>query len=370
MSELTPPFLDLFQQLRQAGLALTLEQYDLLQQALNQGFGLKSWSDLRRVCKLLWLKPDPIFDADRFDQLFDRYVQQRRQQLQPPDRPVPRQPAPEKSFQSRLPQVPPRRTVSQDAASEIQAPVAAKTRPPAVQPSKQQTHFQLTPVDLPLPLMAIAPLWKRLQQRQLEDSSAYELDLEATVDQISRVGFFSEVVLRPTRVRRANLLLLVDDSEAMRPFRPALQPLLTALQEGRIGPGQIYRFTGYPDNYLYDGQFPSQATALSTVLSRLHRASTVMIVVSEVGAATGTYRAPLVQGITRFLTRVFPCVHDLLWLNPLPRHRWAHTSAQLIDKILTGRMVPLAQSSLQMAIQARSPAKMPLWSLPPSLRNR
>jgi uncharacterized protein with von Willebrand factor type A (vWA) domain len=44
--------------------------------------------------------------------------------------------------------------------------------------------------------------------------------LEATLNRIDQHGYFSEVVLRPERRQQGDLLLLIDDSDAMLPFRP------------------------------------------------------------------------------------------------------------------------------------------------------
>jgi uncharacterized protein len=67
------PMLDLFVRARQAGMHLTIEQYDLLRQALATGAGLADWDDLRDVCRMLWVKPSLNYDAEVFDQVFDDY---------------------------------------------------------------------------------------------------------------------------------------------------------------------------------------------------------------------------------------------------------------------------------------------------------
>lgn len=68
--------LDLFQELRKAGMALTLEQYELLRQAVTQGYGLGGWQDIKRVCRLLWVKPSADYDANIFDRTFEHYIKQ------------------------------------------------------------------------------------------------------------------------------------------------------------------------------------------------------------------------------------------------------------------------------------------------------
>lgn len=167
-----------------------------------------------------------------------------------------------------------------------------------------------------------------------------------------------------------NLLLLVDDSDAMLPFAPALQPLIAAVTEHRVTPAALYRFTVYPDDYLYDWDQSFKAMPLATVLTRLHRSRTTALIVSDGGAAPGTNKPGQKQGIATFLEKLLPCIQRLLWLNPLPRERWQGTSAQAIAQALDGRMIPLDPVSLQTAARLQpSDLMIKLWSLLPPTPN-
>jgi uncharacterized protein len=359
------PFLDLFHDLRQAGMPLAPEQYDLLRQALDQGYGLKGWEDLRRLCRLLWVKPCANYDSEVFERAFDRYVQQLRHQwqaeLEPPaPLPTKRQKASDVPV---LPSVPPRQMPAQQPAAEGQAPIAVKTAPPQYQTSPDP-KFRLMPTQMPVQLETIRGSWKTLRQ-WVREGQEDELDLEETIARINRNGIFGEVVLRPCLVQRAELLILIDESEAMVPFHPAIQPLITAVEEHRISPAQLYRFTVFPDEFLYQWQHPTKAVPLVPLLSRLHRSRTIVWIVSDAGAAAGTYSLERLNGIVEFLTRLLPCVRELLWINPLPAERWQSTTAEAIAQALDGRMIALDPISLQRA--AREPVSSPilkLWSLP------
>lgn len=52
------PLLDLFVQLREAGLPLGVGEYNLLLRALPAGFGLSDRDALARLCGNLWVKSD------------------------------------------------------------------------------------------------------------------------------------------------------------------------------------------------------------------------------------------------------------------------------------------------------------------------
>lgn len=360
MAEL--PFLDLFHHLRAAGLPLAPEQYDLLRQAVDQGYGLKGWDDLQRVCRLLWVKPCPSFDGD----LFDRAVQQYRQQLQR-DWQAELEPEallskPRKSAkQPTLPTVPPRRMPANQPTSEGQAPIALKTAPPDYS-GVDAAEFQLRPKQMPVPLETVRGSWQVLRQL-VRAGHDYELDLEGTIARINREGLFSEVVLRPCLTQRPELWVLVDDSEAMIPFQPVIQPLITAVEEQRLSPARLYRFTVFPDDYLYQWQQPTKAVPLVSLLSRSHQSRTVVWIVSDAGAATGTYSPERLNGIVQFLLQLWPCIRELVWINPLPADRWTGTTAAAIAQVLDGRMIPLDPISLQRIAREPGAAQvLKLWS--------
>jgi len=364
------PFYDLFCHLRGKGFLLTMEQYDLLRQALDRGYGLDGWNGLKRICHRLWVKPSPDFDVEQFDAAFDQYVRQQKELARQLATAEKRSPP---TFESREKPVsiPPRQTPAspppQPPAQEPDAPTAVQTGPSALEPP-QRKDWRLSPVDLPVALTTLPATWKALKKRQPEEGLVYELDIDATIAQIYEVGFFSDVVMRPALDHRAELLLLVDTAEPMIPFRPAFQPLIDALDDRRVTPTQRYRFTGYPDQYLYDWYHPSHALSVSTLLTRLHRDRTIVLVISDAGAATRSYRAERIIGTASFLNRLAPCVRDLLWLNPLPQHRWIQTSAQVIAQVLGGRMIPLDESAMRNAAhQPLIEDRINLCPLPPSI---
>jgi uncharacterized protein len=366
-----PPFLDLFQQLRWAGMELTLEQYDLLQQSLQQGFGLKGWNDLKRLCRILWVKPSVNYDPEIFDRTFDRYVteHQRQFQLQSVPQPLPSPRSENAQITSSLPSIPPRQMPATQATGEVQSPIAVKTLSPSSLAPKR-SDWTMLPKTLPLSLEVVQGAWKTLRRPELS-GAATEINLEATLEEIQRDGSFAEVVLRPERRLRAELLLLVDDSEAMLPFRPALETLIHSVADHRITPAQIYRFTVYPEDYLYDWEIPTKAIPFTTIRSRLHRSRTVALILSDAGAATQSRSQNRQEGIATFLEQLVPCIRQLIWLNPLPPKRWVSTTAEEIALALDGRMIPMDAASLQAIVKDRAlDSTIKLWSLLPSTANR
>ncbi|MEO0971112.1 MAG: hypothetical protein AAFX80_23060, partial [Cyanobacteria bacterium J06639_18] len=257
---------------------------------------------------------------------------------------------------SNLPQIPPRiwKSPSTQERGKEEVPVAVKTESPELRPKpinypgKGEKNFHLTPEDFPVQLQDIQRAWRSLK-KPVKLSSQYELDLEATIEQIEREGIFTDVVMRPVKSRRAEMLLLIDDSLAMIPFFPVLKPLMQAIAENRIYPAQIYRFTSYPDEYVYHWDRPATAEPLTNLLPKMHCSPTIAVIISDAGAATHTFSEERIEGINKFLLRLSPNIRQLIWLNPLPPVRWEQTSAWRINMKLNGKMLSYEPANLQKA---------------------
>ncbi|MBW4511473.1 MAG: hypothetical protein KME64_33920 [Scytonematopsis contorta HA4267-MV1] len=360
--------LDLFQKLRQAGMALTLEQYELLRQAVNKGYGLGGWKDIKRVCRLLWVKPSANYDARIFDRAFEDYIQQHHAKIpletEPTPKNIPSIP-PDKKTPLNLPKIPPRKSKnagmpSKKAESEKEVLGAVKTSS-----TDTSNNFNFTPKDFPINLRDVEVIW-RLLKRPVQIGREYELDIDATLELIEREDFSSDVIMRPVRIRRAELLLLIDDNLAMIPYFSAFEPFIQAINEARITPASIYRFTSYPDEFLYYWHDPTKAEVITNLLPKLHQNRTIALIISEAGATIGTYSEQRINGISKFLSILSPCVRQLIWLNPLPSERWQQTSAWEIHKILDGKMLTYEPAGLQ-ALAKENPqgSMIKIWSTYP-----
>ncbi|MGF1517913.1 MAG: hypothetical protein ACFCVB_08925 [Nodosilinea sp.] len=351
MASLEFPFLDLFHALRREGMALSPEQYDLLRQALGQGLGLDNWTghnwdDLRQVCRVLWVKPCDRYDGDLFDQVFDQYVADKRRTIQALKRkaesefPPPSTPEPPRR---QWPQVPPgkRPAIDEPSPPEKQVPVAAANLGLEGLPEVDASQFTLTPRHLPLPRRAVLDSW-HLLRRPGREGLRNELDMEATIHRISQAGYFSDVVMRPVKNKRVDLVVLVDDGNVMLPYRPALAPLMEAIATHQITPATLYRFTTYPQRYVYAWNQRTQVVPVSRMLSHMHRRRTIVLIWSDAGATQISPTVAHRDGLKAFLTRLTPCIRSLIWLNPLPPERWQGTLAAEVAYWLDGRMTHLS----------------------------
>lgn len=340
--------LKLFQHLRTAGMVLTLEQYNLLQKAVANGFGLGGWDDLKRLCRLLWVKPCPNYDKDVFDKAFDKFRDENHTNTtvttpenisytgensfkRPPEKPI-----------SNLPQIP--RRNFDDSPNKVAT--AIQGSPSSSNYHGDDRNFILKPTDFPIKLQDVQRIWNLLK-KPVRIGWDDELDVEATIEQIEREGLLADVVMRPRMSRKAELLLLIDDNSVMTPFFAGFEPWIQAINDNRITPAQIYRFTSYPDDYLYEWERPTRAHHLTEILPKLHRNRTITLIISDAGAAKITYNPERIEGIFKFLKALSPSIRQLIWLNPLPLQRWNDTSAWGIHEILDGEMLTYGLASLQ-----------------------
>jgi uncharacterized protein with von Willebrand factor type A (vWA) domain/WD40 repeat protein len=188
--------------------------------------------------------------------------------------------------------------------------------------------------------------WRYLR-RMVREGGATELDLEETVRQISQQGLMLNLVLRPPRVNRAELLLLIDREGSMVPFHVLSRRLEeTALQGGRLAKVGVYHFHNCPDNHLYNDPSRTEAMPIEAVLNA-YSGVTGVLICSDAGAANGGFNPERVQLTEEFLERIKQRFRYVAWLNPMPIDRWERTSAESI-----ARSVPMFEFSRQGLHQA------------------
>ncbi len=349
MSNQTPPLFDLFLYLRdKEEFTLTLDQYHVLLSALDNGFGLSSREDLKNICFMLWVKAKPDSEiAKKFSQYFDAYFaeidveNQKIQKPEPEPEPVP----------VTVPVVPvPVPVESEPVPSFLQPPIALQG---GILPKNKfniNTKFTLAVTDFPMTERKIRRSFNylRLPVRQ---GNLTEVDIDATVDKIGEDGFLITPVMITQRINRAEVLLLVDVSNSMIPFFLVSQLLVDNLQGTKLGKAEVYYFRNCPGEYLfYHPQNPG-GKLTSEVLAKLHQQRTVVLIISDAGAARGGLNDQRIELTKDFLDELYSCVRQVAWLNPVPENRWRGTSAQGISQLV--KMYDLDNSGLVAAVRRR-----------------
>jgi uncharacterized protein with von Willebrand factor type A (vWA) domain len=75
-----------------------------------------------------------------------------------------------------------------------------------------------------------------------------------------------------------------------------------------------------------------------------------MLIVSDAGGAKGTFSEERVAATEEALRTLGGFTSPIAWLNPLPRVRWAGSSAQYINRILGGTMCEATPMGFMRAI--------------------
>lgn len=376
------PLLNLFERLRQAGLVLGLDEYQLLLKSLMAGFGLADEQALARLCKTLWVK------SPEERQIFDYYFSQIMSQPIVGETVTLEQSTPTKSEEIHSPSPPPKPIISPSSdkppsPSSLPQPDEQPIIPSSpvissetddvpdmipemvleikdeVQIAKNQAiqhidvdtnhHFLLFSDYLPVTAREMKQTWRYLR-RPVREGIPVELDLEATVKQINQEGFFINPVLVPRRVNRVELILLLDVDGSMVAFHSLGDRIQeTAIRGGRLGRSQVYYFHNCPVDYLYSNPALLEASTFDQVLNLLSPAHACVLIFSDAGAARGGYSENRIELTEKFLRKFQQKLRYIAWLNPVPQERWQKTTAEEIAKLVP--MFDCDRRGLQNAVQ-------------------
>ncbi|MBD2122354.1 VWA domain-containing protein [Trichocoleus sp. FACHB-262] len=173
--------------------------------------------------------------------------------------------------------------------------------------------------------------WRYLR-RLIADGPADVLDIQATIQRVTRQGFY----IAPVYVRRernaARLLLLVDQNGSMTPFHHFTRDLVeTAQQESSLDPEnvKVFYFQNVPSGTVYRDVYLTEPVSLDVVLSNCDNETSVLIV-SDAGAARGYRTRERVRGTARFLYQLRRYTSLVAWLSPMSARRWVGSSAEII----------------------------------------
>lgn len=349
----------LFQELLRRNFPLGPDDLMALRYVLIEGFGWPSRSELRDVCRALWVKS--LDEQIILDSLFEQFVTEDwvlSVQISPPS--------------VNVPGINTDETAPQKTDSGAANPRAGAERPP--EPATITVSGRLPPVNMdarhlslrswvlvpqyPLSFRALTQAWRRLR-RPVRFGPAIELDVRGTIVQRTRTGVATPPTLVPRRRNTARVLLLVDRDGSMAPFQDFVDQVCLAIrQTAQLANSSVYYFHDIPSGGTndaalallpHDSLFPSvdrvlpdivptsegwlyrdldltEPVPLTNVL-REHATSHAVVIISDAGAARGHYipeRVVESLGFAKAL-RVARAAH--VWLNPLPRERWRATSA-------------------------------------------
>jgi uncharacterized protein len=333
-----------FIRLRNKGFNLSVREYLAALDAVKAGMGSDSLDALKLFLKLLWFhsQDDQIYFASIWEELTATTSKSSIKSSSKNSR--------EEGLSES----------SKSTAKEI-SPSSQDLLPPQVEQTHQLTPFPIrspyTPIDLenapqllsylPISHRSMAYTWRYLR-RPIANGPADILDVEATVEQVARQGFFLAPVYRRREVNQACLLLLIDQDGSMTPFHRLNRDLVETVNEGSTIPEiQVYYFHNVPVDRVYQDSHLTQPVLLEEVLAGCD-CDTSVLIVSDAGAARGNRQMHRIRATVKFLVQLKQRTNLIGWLNPMPRNRWEDTSAEAIGYLIP--MEPMDKEGFSNAI--------------------
>lgn len=344
MSLSSAPFIDLFDRLREAGMALTYPQYEKFTQALFLP-GLVTcdnpWERVKSYGRWLWVKPSSRFDQVTYERVFEQYRQSFQGQLLDiiqDDLVEPSQVAEtvSESFQAgHLPVKPPKQDWTEaelpetkdDSTGEV---VTAMGLPQLPQLLPKPHAFIVESQDLPITGTQLVEYWQ-ISRTQDQRRVTRRMDLIQFRRRLIRTYPDYQIYFQLQRQHIPNLILLVDTALGMRPFMPWIESLIKGIENDLVSYGHIFYFLHFPKTVLYPRSNPSRGIGLDTdQLSSLFHSQTIVLIVSEAGTVRRESFPERIEGMKCFLSQIASKVATIVTFNPMPRDTWEGTCAEAL----------------------------------------
>ena len=335
--------LPLFNRLRQKDIPVGISEY-LLAIKMIQCRG--AWQDierLKRLLCLLWVKS--LEDQYIFNQLFEELVRPEleKQLLEADKSPLPKIDEDSTS--------PPQKTenldINSNPISQVSSKVQKENKPQPNQPTNsipirdfsRKSLSEITPIKLrfrqsynliprlPITRREMTSIWRNL--RLLKREGAPEnLDVQGTINLFCKMGFFSGVVLQPSRKNQVKLVLLIDCEGSMSPFKLLIDTLQESIEKvGLLNQKNIFYFHNVPRGYLFTKPNLTKPLPIEEILSR-EVGNNSVVIVSDGGAARRTYDSERFHQTKEFIRQLSDKTYLYGWLNPVPEFQWRMTTAE------------------------------------------
>jgi uncharacterized protein with von Willebrand factor type A (vWA) domain len=314
---------------------------------------------LRRVCELLWTRgPDEIRLIGR---IFDEIALPTPAEIDWATAAFPSQAGPSPPPIADKPRSPHTGSAAHRAGSIDRDAGAAPTvtisfesanaggsvpLPYPVLPARPSETFVLRAQTV-LSARTLAVLWRRYR-RMTRSGVRTELDLDATIREWTTRGAIDRPVLRARRVNRARLLILVDASPSMAPWRAFLSVLEQSVKLSRLQGAEVWYFANVPRRSLFWSADLAGAVPADRVYRRFTAAG--LLVISDAGAARGFFNQGRVTQTLAFLADANRLTRSVVWVNPMPRDRWERSTAGALSARSAVSFLPLDQPSMIRAI--------------------
>lgn len=171
--------------------------------------------------------------------------------------------------------------------------------------------------------------------------NSLEMDVEATINKMIEKGFFNDIVFKKSKKSISSLLLLIDHEGSMVAFNQLSEKIRKELEKVLLPKVKIanpalltFYFYNVWGDYLFENKTHTKYKELDKETRSLKNKQANIIIISDAGAAKGTYNRKRVDATASLLLELKDCTSKIAWLNPMPTERWKNTSAEVISKII------------------------------------
>jgi hypothetical protein len=351
-----------------------LDKYRLFQQALMSGAIPydEDWRAFRQFCKFLYLQDHA--DEARFDELLREAITEEKekllafwQQLETSRPRAKEDQIPEDQTQTEKPEEEPA------ARPPLSKPGEERSAPPPPEPATEIKYFhpqfsidlpqagagenrrQLETLYLhtdeyfPTNRREMVKSWQYLRRKERTGASS-QINIPKTVARIAREGVFVQPEYEDAYANRQDILFLFADTRgSMTPFHELTKRLiLTARGEGGHRRAPTFFFQNTPLEFLFRAPNLTDPIPVKQAVQRANRNISYAFIISDGGAARGNPDRGQIERRLRlirpFLDLLKSHMAHIIWLNPMPMHRWSGTAAEVIaaDPAVTA-MVPILE---------------------------
>ncbi len=202
----------------------------------------------------------------------------------------------------------------------------------------------------------------RRLRRFAREGASTELDLDDTVRSTAKQGGWLDIRMVPERHNAAKVLLLFDVGGSMDPHVKTCEELFSAARS-EFKHLEYYYFHNCPYERLWrDNRRRRSDPSATWDLLHTYPADYKLIFVGDAamspyeivhpGGSVEHFNAEPGEVWMRRLLRTYPAA---VWLNPLPEGHWDyHASAEMMRRLMAGRMFPMTLDGLDAAMRELS----------------
>ena len=190
----------------------------------------------------------------------------------------------------------------------------------------EQQNFLFRGAYRPLSVRDMQLSWLYLRSENVKKTTDY-LDVEGTIQYFTKTGQFLPVYHEEISYK-ARLMILIDYAASMDAFREFAQLLTHLAPVSKFGqiPSVLY-FNQIPENTLYKSPQHIIGYDVKDLHNYFSKKKVDIIILSDVGAAQRLYNQMVIDRIRNSLRDLQPIANKMVWLNPMPKHRWRGTNA-------------------------------------------